>query len=53
MTIFIIALEPIESRYTCQWYDGIPKLLDGHDIVNVPGWDAVRVLDQKTTECEF
>lgn len=28
MKIWVMALEPIESRYTCQWYHGLPELLD-------------------------
>lgn len=27
-TIWIMALEPIETRYTCQWFNGLPKLLE-------------------------
>ncbi|MNU91479.1 hypothetical protein D3C71_813660 [compost metagenome] len=27
MNIFIMALEPLETRYTGQWFNGIPKLL--------------------------
>jgi hypothetical protein len=26
--IFIMALEPLETRYTGQWFDGIPKLIE-------------------------
>jgi hypothetical protein len=27
MKIYIMALEPLETRYTGQWYDGFPKLI--------------------------
>ncbi len=39
MNIFIMALEPIETRYTGQWYHGIPDLLKdkGAEIFNVVG----------------
>jgi len=30
MNIFIMALEPLDSRYTGQWFHGIPKLLYEH-----------------------
>lgn len=39
MNIFIMALEPIETRYTCEWYHGLPSLLKdkGAEIFNVVG----------------
>ena len=42
MTIYIVPLEPIDTRYTRQWYDHIPKLLDapGRDIVIIEGDDV-------------
>lgn len=48
-TIYVMALEPIESRYTCQWLDGIPNLLnekarkkkDTFNIINVVGTQVV------------
>ena len=38
-TIYILPIEPIETRYTKQWYDNIPKLLEGkgYDVVTVDG----------------
>ena len=27
-TIYIIPIEPIDQRYTKQWYDNIPSLLE-------------------------
>jgi hypothetical protein len=38
-TIYIIPIEPIDQRYTKQWYDNIPKLLDGkgYQVVTVDG----------------
>lgn len=37
--IFILPIEPIETRYTKQWYDNIPKLLEnkGFNIVTIDG----------------
>jgi hypothetical protein len=29
-TIYIVALEPLETRYTGQWFTGIPKILNEH-----------------------
>ena len=31
MTIYVVDLEKIETRYTSQWYDHIPKLLRRHN----------------------
>jgi hypothetical protein len=40
-TIWIVPIEPIDQRYTKQWYDNIPALLktatDGYDIHTIPG----------------
>jgi hypothetical protein len=27
-TIYIVPIEPIDARYTRQWYDNIPKILE-------------------------
>lgn len=39
--IYVISLEPIETRYTCQWFDHIPKMLesrtDKYNIINISG----------------
>jgi hypothetical protein len=42
MTIYIVPIESIDTRYTKQWYDHIPKLLDNHgqNVVIIEG-DAV------------
>ena len=41
MNIFIMALEPIETRYTGQWFEGIPKLLEGDaNVFNIAGWSS-------------
>jgi len=39
--IYIVPIEPLESRYTTEWYDHIPKLLDqqGADVLIVNGDD--------------
>jgi hypothetical protein len=38
-TIYIVPIEPIDQRYTKQWYDNIPRLLadKGHKIVTIDG----------------
>ena len=42
MTIYLVPIEPIDTRYTRQWYDHIPKLLDaaGADVVIIEGDDV-------------
>ena len=39
MTIYIVPIEPIDTRYTRQWYDHIPELLDavGSDVAIIEG----------------
>ena len=39
MTIHILGLEPIESRYTQQWAELIPKMFShsGADVIDYPG----------------
>ena len=27
-TIYIVPIEPIDSRYTKQWYENIPKIIE-------------------------
>lgn len=40
--IYIVPIEPIDTRYTREWYDHIPKLLDaaGADVVIIEGDDV-------------
>lgn len=42
MTIYLVPIEPIDTRYTRQWYDHIPRLLDsaGADVVIIEGDDV-------------
>lgn len=42
MTIYLIPIEPIDTRYTRQWYDHIPRLLDaaGADVAIIEGDDV-------------
>lgn len=42
MTIYLVPVEPLDSRYTRQWYDHIPKLLDaaGADVAIIEGDDV-------------
>ena len=35
MTVFVVPIEPIDTRYTRQWYDHIPKLLDQAGVDNI------------------
>lgn len=46
MKIFVMALEPLETRYTGQWYEGLPRLIRDEatlcgrtdiEVINVPG----------------
>ena len=48
-TIFLVPIEPIDSRYTKQWYENIPKIigdrirelkLDPHEVVTIAGEGA-------------
>jgi len=48
-TIYLVPIEPIDSRYTKQWYDNIPKIigdriaelsLDPHEVVTIAGEGA-------------
>jgi len=43
--IFLVPIEPLESRYSQQWYDHIPKLLDqqGAEVVIINGDDVPLV----------
>ena len=48
MNIFIVPIEPIDQRYTKQWYDNIPKLL--RDVIADQGSDTkVITIDGKQT----
>lgn len=42
MTIYLVPIEPIDTRYTRQWYDHIPRLLDaaGADVAIIEGDDV-------------
>jgi hypothetical protein len=42
MKIYLVPIEPIDTRYTRQWYEHIPRLLDaaGSDVVIVEGDDV-------------
>lgn len=46
-TIYIVALEPLETRYTCQWYEGLPNALrDYVELKQAVGkQDDVRVVN--------
>jgi glycosyltransferase involved in cell wall biosynthesis len=43
-TIYIVPIEPIETRYTCHWHDHIPQLIedvtDKYRVVTVDGVDV-------------
>jgi len=48
-TIYLVPIEPIDSRYTKQWYENIPKIigdrirelkLDPHEVVTIAGEGA-------------
>jgi hypothetical protein len=46
--IFIVPIEPIDTRYTKQWYDGIPELLAerGDYSITVDGADDTPTLPE-------
>ena len=50
--VFIFALEPLDSRYTKQWYDEVPRQFNLHT-----GKDAITVVgkqrSQSTTKGAF
>lgn len=50
MTIYIVPIEPIDNRYTQQWYDNIPQLITQHakGEVEVVTIDGDTVPDQTT-----
>ena len=56
-TIYIIPIEPIDQRYTKQWYDNIPKILEkkivdnnlNYRVVNIPG----SVVEDRTSTGAF
>jgi glycosyltransferase involved in cell wall biosynthesis len=52
MNIFIMALEPLETRYTGQWFDGFPMLL--RDAAALAGRSDVQVhnVAGEQVECE-
>lgn len=43
--VWIVPIEPIDTRYSGQWYDHVPKLLDnaGADVVIIEGEDVPAV----------
>lgn len=46
-TIFIIPIEPIDTRYTCHWHTHIPKLLkdatDKYNVITIDGTDVPAI----------
>ena len=38
-TIWIVPIEPIDQRYTKQWYDEIPRLI----IDKAIGWNVITI----------
>lgn len=57
MNIFIIALEPIESRYTCEWLEFLPKRIKEFSFKNdivASVWNVVgKQSNSKVTEGAF
>ena len=39
MTVYIVDLESVSTRYTCEWKTHVPNLLkeNGHDVVVISG----------------
>lgn len=49
--IFVVPIEPIETRYTCEWFDYIPNLLKsempaGINVINIVGDEVPPVPSQ-------
>lgn len=40
-TIYIVSLEPVETRYTCQWFTGFPSLLN--EEIKKRGLDSYKI----------
>ncbi|HEY4798711.1 MAG TPA: hypothetical protein VII99_06495, partial [Bacteroidia bacterium] len=51
--IWIVALEPIDQRYTKQWYDNIPELLTVQGNYTVSTIDGLSTVHNKTTKGAF
>lgn len=43
MTVYLVDLEPVETRYTAQWKTHVPKLLEkaGHDVRTISGREDI------------
>jgi len=49
--IFVIPIEPIETRYTCEWYEHIPNLLKSQapnnvNVINIEGTEVPPIPSQ-------
>lgn len=56
-TIYIVPIEPIDQRYTRQWYDNIPKILESEIQKRNLSYDVVTVygagIEDKTSSGAF
>ena len=49
-TIFLVPIEPIDSRYTKQWYENIPKIIgDRITELKLDPWEVVTVAGEGAT----
>lgn len=48
--VIIFALEPLDGRYTKQWYDAIPALLEKHSMVMGLDKEVVTVVGEQRSE---
>lgn len=49
MTIYIMALEPLDTRYTGQWFDGLPKLIRETAATRGVNVEVVNVAGEQTS----
>jgi hypothetical protein len=49
-TIYLVPIEPIDSRYTKQWYENIPKIIgDRITELNLDPWEVITVAGEGAT----
>jgi hypothetical protein len=49
-TIFLVPIEPIDSRYTKQWYENIPKIIgDRISELKLDPWEVVTIAGEGAT----
>lgn len=49
-TIFIVDLESVPTRYTCQWQEGLPAALGRYIADNVLNYDVINISGEETEQ---